>query len=137
MEEKKTSNIELGTLYDINKNIILNKTTTLTDGEINSKKEIIKNFITDTCNYYYMLLCNERKDYTVFDFHYYGGNVKGNGTQIQCANCLVDECLANRGEVRAIDLTQNKDAIEIWLAIDSEAYLYYFFPYDNGVISDF
>ena len=136
-ENKSTSNIELGTLYDVNKNIILNHATALTEGELNSKKEIVKNFITDTGNFYYMLLCNERKDYTVFDFHYYGGNVKNNGTQIQCAKCLVDECLTNRGEIRAIDLTKDKDAIEIWMVIDNDAYVYYFFPYDNGVIADF
>lgn len=137
MEKNETSNIELGTLYDVNKNIVLNKITALVEGEINSKKEIIKNFIIDTNNFYYMLLCNERKDYTVFDFHLQGGNIKGNDTQIKCANCLVDECLKNRGEIRVIDLTKDKQAIEIWLVIDNEAYLYYFFPYDMGVIADF
>lgn len=137
MEENKTSSIEFGNLYDINKNLVLNQTIELSEGVLNSKKEIIKNFITDTHNFYYMLLCNERKDYTVFDFHLYGGNEKDNGTQIKCANCLVDECLKNRGEIRGIDLTQDKDAIEIWMIIDDEAYVYYFFPYDNGVIEDF
>ena len=36
-----------------------------------------------------------------------------------------------------IDLTKNKGAIEIWLVIDGEAFMYYFFPYDAGVIADF
>ena len=134
-EDKKTTEVAIGKLYDINKNIILNNETKLSEGTLNSKKEIIKNFLANTKNFYYMLLCNERKDYTVFDFHMCG-NVT-NEKRMDCANCLVDECLTNRGEIRAIDLTEDKGAIEIWLVIDNEAYVYYFFPYDNGVISDF
>ena len=134
MEEEKQ--VVMGSLYDMNKTIIKDLPA-LEEGQLNSKKEIIKNFITDTNNFYYMLLCNERKDYTLFDFHLQGGNVKNNGTQIRCANCLIDECLKNRGKICAIDLTKNKDAIEIWLVIDGEAFMYYFFPYDAGVIADF
>ena len=110
-EDKKTTEVAIGKLYDINKNIILNNETKLSEGTLNSKKEIIKNFLTNTKNFYYMLLCNERKDYTVFDFHMCG-NVT-NEKRMDCANCLVDECLTNRGEIRAIDLTEDKGAIEI------------------------
>ncbi len=133
---EKEKQVVMGSLYDMNKTIVKDMPA-LAEGVINSKKEIIKNFITDTNNFYYMLLCNERKDYTLFDFHLAGGNVKNNGTQIRCANCLVDECLTNRGKICAIDLTKNKDAIEIWLVVDGEAFVYYFFPYDAGVIADF
>lgn len=52
----------------------------------------------------------------------------------EIANILVDECLKNRGSIRGIDLTQAKDAMEIWLVIDDDAYVYYFFPYDAAVI---
>ena len=137
MEEKKQK-IEIGNLYDINKNLILQKQCKLNEGILNSKKEIIKNFIIKTHNYYNMILCNERKDYTVFDFNrkWQCGNPSSDDPQ-KCANCLVDECLTNRGEIRGIDLTQNKDAIEIWMVIDDDAYVYYFFPYDAGVIADF
>ena len=101
---------------------------------LNSKKEIIKNFIMNkTDNFYFMLLCNERKDYTIFDFDGWKSSEKS----LNCAKCLVDECLANRGEIRGIDLTKDKTAIEIWMIIDDEAYVYYFFPYDDGVIYDF
>ncbi len=127
--------IVMGNLYDINKNII--KTLpNLDEGALNSKIIIIKDFIANTKQFYYMLLCNERKDYTVFDFHLRGGNVE-NEIRLDCAKCLVNECLKNRGSIRAIDLTKDKDAIEIWLVIDDEVYVYYFFPYDNGVIQDF
>lgn len=121
-----TKEIELfGNLYDINKNLVAQNEIKLSEGILNSKKEIIKNFINKTNNNYYMLLCNERKDYTVFH---------NNNLSMETAKILVDECLINRGEIRGIDLTKNKDAIEIWLMIDEEAFVYYFFPYDMGVI---
>lgn len=126
--------IGVGTLYDINKELVQKNGYELNEGILNSKKEIIKNFIDKDFNYYYMLLCNERKDYTVFEF------TEGRKWTERCrdlANCLVDECLKNRGEIRGIDLTKGKDAIEIWMSINGDSYVYYFFPYDNGVITDF
>lgn len=126
--------INAGTLYELNKSMVEKNTKELNKGVLNSKKEIIKNFIDKDFNYYYMLLCNERKDYTLFEFT---EGKKWTERCMDCANCLVDECLANRGEIRSIDLTKDKDAIEIWLSIEGESYVYYFFPYDEGVISDF
>ena len=132
-EENKKS-IEFGTLYDINKNIVKQNELKLDEGVLNSKKEIIKNFIMSKSeDFYFMLLCNERKDYTIFDFKDY----KTQERSFNCAKCLIDECLINRGEIRGIDLTKDRDAIEIWMIIDGEAYVYYFFPYDSGVIYDF
>ena len=125
-DNNSTKEVELfGNLYDINKNIVAQNETKLSEGILNSKKEIIKNFINKTNNNYYMLLCNERKDYTVFH---------NNNLSMETAKILVDECLINRGEIRGIDITKNKDAIEIWLMIEDEAFVYYFFPYDMGII---
>lgn len=127
----ETKKIELfGNLYDINKNLVAQNEIKLSEGILNSKKQIITDFIKKQNNYYYMLLCNERKDYTVFHWH----NICNNDNAKEIAKILVDECLFNRGEIRGIDLTKNKDAIEIWLMIDEEAFIYYFFPYDMGVI---
>lgn len=130
LEKKKMSDISLGTLYDVNKNLVLKNEIELTDGVVNSKKEIITNFMRQINNAYYMLLCNEKKDYTVFKM-----NDKDNDDSIrEIVSILVDECLKNRGEIRGIDLTKDKDAIEIWLIIEDEAYCYYFFPYDAAII---
>lgn len=130
LEKKKMSDISLGTLYDVNKNLVLKNEIELTDGVLNSKKEIITNFMRQMNNAYYMLLCNEKKDYTVFRM-----NDKDSDDSIrEIVSILVDECLKNRGEIRGIDLTKDKDAIEIWLIIEDEAYCYYFFPYDAAII---
>ncbi len=139
MEEKiETREIALGTLYDLNKTLVEKGEIELTEGILNSKKEIVKNFIIDTNNSYYMLLCNEQKDYTIF-------NITTCDCENKCANChkskikecvniLVDECLKNRGIIKGIDITKDKGSIEIWLSIDGEAYVYYFFPYDAALI---
>ena len=129
-QESKENTFEMGTLYDVNKNLILQNEKPLDEGQLNSKIIIIKDFIDKMNNNYYMLLCNERKDYTVFDF----SGWKLPNKYLDCANCLVNECLKNRGEIRGIDITQDKQAIEIWLVIDNEAYCYYFFPYDKAII---
>lgn len=130
-DSNDTKEIELfGTLYDINKNIVAQNEIKLSEGILNSKKQIITDFIKKQNNYYYMLLCNERKDYTVFHWK----NICNDNDAKEIAKILVDECLTNRGEIRGIDLTKNKDAIEIWLIIEDEAFVYYFFPYDMGII---
>jgi len=129
-ENNEKKEIEFGTLYDINKNIVKQNEIKLSEGVLNSKKQIIADFIKKCNNYYYMLLCNERKDYTVFRWV----NISNDNDAKEIAQILVDECLTNRGEIRGIDLTKTKDAIEIWMVIDDEAYVYYFFPYDNAII---
>ena len=129
-ENNEKKEIEFGTLYDINKNLVKQTEIKLNEGVLNSKKQVITDFMKKCNNYYYMILCNERKDYTVFHWI----NLCNNNDAKEISKILVDECLTNRGEIRGIDLTKNKDAIEIWMVIDNEAYVYYFFPYDNAII---
>lgn len=126
-KEKDTTKISLGTLYDMNKNLVEKYGNKLSEQEILNKKDLIKTFIQNTKNKYYMLLCNEEKDYTVFNTNY-------KEDFFEMINILVDECLVNRGVIKGIDLTSDKMAIEIWLSIDKESYCYYFFPYDDGII---
>lgn len=126
------SELNLGTQYEFSKDMV-KQLPNLTEGQLNSKKEIVKNFLRKSLNNYYMLLCNEQKDYTVFRIT--NNEEKDRDEQKQeIVNILIDECLPNRGGIRGIDLTEQQDAIEIWLYIDEEAYVYYFFPYDEAVI---
>lgn len=133
-EETKQTEFALGTLYDLNKGLVQQNEVKLSEGVLNSKKEVIKNFLVKTNNNYYMLLSNERKDYTIFtmgsnDSYTYEDKSK------RLVSILVDECLVNRGEIRGIDITKDKGAIEIWMSIEEESYVYYFFPYDTAIIN--
>lgn len=124
---KKKSKVELGSLYDINKSIVENNLPDMTKEEIDICKTEVCDFIFHTDNQYYMLLCNDRKDYTIF-------NLTDRESNVEATNILLDECLPNRGNVKSIALTETGDAIEIWISINKESYCYYFFPYDMGVI---
>ena len=142
-KKKKKNNtnrqVSLGTsLYDMNKSLIEKQIPDLTDEEMQNKKTLIIDFINDTGNQYYMLLCNDRKDYTIFrreinendDFL---DNIEAPDRD-RLWNVLVDECLPNRGRTKSIELTENQDAVEIWISIEGESYCYMFFPYDTAII---
>ena len=126
-EKKETSKVSIGTLYDLNKAVVV-KEISLTGEKLEEKKSLIIDFLKSTKNTYYMLLCNERKDYTVFRLENQEQSLK------KLADCLIDECLLNRGLIKGIDITKLNDAIEIWLSIEEEAFVFYFFPYDAAII---
>ena len=130
IKKKKTSNITLGTNYDFNKDLVEKYEVVLTEEEIKKKKETIADFIEKKeNNFYFMLLCHEKRDYTLFNFIDY----KAIDTSRICADEIVN-CLNNRGKIKGIDVTKDNNAIEIWISNGKEAFVYYFFPYDSGVI---
>ena len=120
MEEKeKETTFELGTLYDVNKNIVQTSEKELSQGVINSKKEEIKNFLEKTNNEYYMLLCHEKRDYTLFDLGYetyYAYKEKCTdrkqtivfATSIEHSNDLANEFKNNGIKAMSIDSTLDK-----------------------------
>ena len=69
------------------------------------------------CSYFTLFEhCNENWD--VFNF-----------------NAAVIECAQDLGEIKYCELTENKDAIEIWVTHEElGATCLYLFPYDNGVV---
>ena len=125
---KKQHTISLGSNYEINKNLVERYEKELTEEELIQKKTIVAEFVKSKNQSYYTLLCNDRKDFTVFLIE------QTDDKRAAAADVLIDECLKNRGVIKGIDLTQAEDAIEIWLSIDGESYCYYFFPYDEAVI---
>lgn len=120
-------NIKMGTLYDMNK-IAVSKEKPLSNKEFAQKLYDIKQFCISCPDQYFMLLNRENYDFTLFNL----------GKTIHKINKIIyddlKECLQNRGKVISIDLTENKDAYEIWIKINNEVFVYYFFPYDQGVI---
>lgn len=125
--------INMGTLYNLNKDIML-KQEPISLKEWSDKSKEIVEFCKKTQNQYYMLLNRETYNFTLFDF-----SSKNNHSSLNTRKLIYNElkiCLLNRGEVLSIELTQQEDAYEIWIRDDEQNILvYYFFPYDNGVIS--
>ena len=89
------------------------------------EKNLTINSLHAKCNnIYYMLYGKEISYFTLFrviDSDYFGYEVI--------------ECLKNIGAIKAIDFTETKDAIEIWVENENdEPTCLYLFPYDNGIV---
>lgn len=120
--------VVLGTVYEINKNL-MRREEKLSKPAFANKLKLVKNFFLKNGKYF-MLLCNDCKDYTVFVME---GKTDESGEQ---AIKDLKECLVNRGETLSIDYAPgDQNAFEIWIRDDSsEPFCYYLFPYDNAVI---
>jgi len=118
--------IKGNSLYDANKQLVLDNEKPLTHLELARKQEMLEDFFKEEVTEYAMLLCHDRRDYTVFHLN---GAHAAHIAASETIGCCID-----RGEILGIDLTDNKDAYEIWLKVNDEAFCYYLFPYDQAVI---
>ena len=122
--------IELGNLYDINKEL-MKKEKSLDLIAFNTKINKIAREMFIACEnndkHYWMLLCNERRDFTLF-------NIIASEEIAYITNEL-RPTLLNRGSILSIDKQEN-NAWEIWIRDNEteENFVYYLFPYDNAVI---
>lgn len=119
--------IPMGTVYDMCK-IEHNTMPILTKDLVKKGLQDLELKVFIACGKkYFMLLCNERRDYTLFNFN-------GKACYDDATNDLL-ECLVNRGDI--IDIQVNEDKVgEIWLRTldDQEIHCYHLFPYDEGVL---
>ena len=119
------SNIVLG-LYDLNAQILA-QLPPITD--FDEKCKLIEEFIHNTNNNYYMMYGKNISYFTVFCRK----NFNGEFTTVGDA---VITCLENVGLVKSIDLTESKDAIEIWVTTPEDVTTcLYLFPYDMGLVT--
>lgn len=122
----------LGNLYDMNKAMIL-KEKPLKNKALDDAFDKVEGYIDKTKNNYYMLLCNELRDYTVFNL--VTKTVPIINTYEITKNEL-KECCKNRGRIYSVTEDKQNGGIEIWIKTteDDELHVYYFFPYDAAVI---
>jgi hypothetical protein len=126
------------TLYEVNKQIIEQEgamkeediKTAFANGGLVSTF-FSKNFASLGEQHWYMLLCYEKRDFTVFDIYFELSSCFANAVE------SLQECIQNRGSLYSIEKdTSGQDALEIWIK-DSETgelNCYYLFNYDEGVI---
>lgn len=118
--------INLGSLYELNKQAVA-KLNPLSILDLNIKiAEVAEDLYLKSLQgkSYWMLLCNDRKDYTVFIVFSKEGMIEE-----------LRPTLQNRGQIISID-KQPDENYEIWIR-DSETaenFVYYLFDYSNGVI---
>lgn len=130
-EEKK---INLGTLYDMNIQLMQNAEPLSEEVLKELLSERIEYFFLDKLDKYFMLLNKELSDYTIF----YLGSKRDITTERVTAGFR--ECLENRGKILSMELTKDNSAVEIWLRIGGDKdqnnviRAYYLFPCDSCVI---
>lgn len=121
-------------LYDMNKQLVLQNCEVLTEAHLKDEMAGIAawfSFEKESC--YFMLLCHELRDYTIFHF---------NSSSKKCYDASMEllEVLQNRGEI--VNISYEERAYSIWITREEEvegeavraAYLYHLFPYDLGVV---
>ena len=113
-------------LYDMNKQII-SQLPTYSPEQLEEAKDTIVGYVSDRQHKdeYYMLLCHDLKYFTIFVRH---TNPKEN-----IEDALLD-CIHNVGEIKSIERSADEQALEIWVTVDGEAYVMYFFDYGRGIV---
>ena len=114
--EKNTQEMEMN-LHDLNKAVIA-AMPELPKEIVKEKMENILSFARGVNDKYFMLLSNEKRDFTIFK-----SEIKNDKL---ISNLL--EVIESRGTIKAIDAVEG--AFEIWI----EDTFYAFFPYDLGVV---
>lgn len=116
-------------LYEMNK-MVLGQLPKLDAKAIAEAKTAIYDYVHDKdhADDYYMLLCHELKYFTVF----VNDENCDDGNSIEIA--LMD-CLSYVGEIKSIERTEDKQAIEIWVTTpEDDTYVMYFFDYGRGIV---
>lgn len=119
-----TKEIDTGlTMYEINKNL-MKEDKPLDPIAINIAVKKTADGVLASFKKYWMLLCRERNDYTVFI-------VNGSNNLEK----ELKETLLNRGYLLSID-KQEDGNFEIWIrdSITEENFVYYLFDYTFGII---
>ena len=121
--EDKTLEQPTMSLYEYSKQVVANEVPM--DPILFNKKmiEVSMDMVEHT---YMMLLCHDRRDYTIFHIA---------NTDKKIAAKEISETLCNRGKILLVD-KQKDGSWEIWIrdSLTDENFAYYLFPYDDGVV---
>ena len=111
-------------LYSLNKNI-MNQMKPINEQEINE----LKNSVNALSEYgmYFMLLCKDYNYYTIFH-----KNFPSIISTDSFANMVIILC-QELGDIIGWENT-DQGAIEVWIKINDEAYCFYLFQYDAGIV---
>ena len=112
------------TQYDLNKMIVSQLPSKVTNGQLKECKALLKDF--GGKDSVFMLLCN--------DIHYYTVIQHVGGSENAQFHNVVIELLQDNGEIKFIDFDSTKEAVECWIQNDNGVYMFLLFPYSWGIV---
>ena len=133
-EKPEVEDISIGTLYDVNKQMVAETCSQLSKTKIREKKRFIQKFFFDKKNEFYMLLCNVIRYFTLLRLE---GNKENPIADITIQ--AADEVIRIFNEdldapIYSIEDDGSGEAIEIWVKYEDEMIAFFLFPYDLGLI---
>ena len=120
-------------LYELNRSMIKQQGP-LEEKDIKLKMNMLKEF-SNTFEKYSLLYGREINYFTLF--------VKDENWELESLGIGIIECLNNIGTIYSIEYTKEKDAIEIWVEVETNTdteenekliTCIYLFPYDAGIV---
>ena len=130
---KKTSEVSLGNLYDMNKQL-MEQEEPINDAELQLAKEHLRTWLTHNFkSKYFMLLCHELRDYTLFNLDKTSTWTIAKPDSIMTAANDIIECMTNRGTLLTVD-DQGNNTWELWIRNPEGCFAYYLFPYGDAVL---
>ena len=123
--------VSLGNVYELNKNLI-KQLKPMNDIEIAAMYGKIETWLRSDkqkSNFYYMLMCREKYDFTIFNLN----TSNSENPEYEAIKEIFDIAFS-RGKIIEICQDEHGTAYEFWLLIEDEVFLYLLFPYDQGVI---
>lgn len=130
---KQTSEVSLGNLYDMNKQL-MEQAPALTETEITLAQTHLREWIANNFKQkYFMLLCHELRDYTLFNLDKTNTWAAAHYSNVQLAASDMIECMTNRGTLISIE-DQPDNTWELWIRNSEGCFAYYLFPYGEAVL---
>ena len=131
---KQTSEVALGNLYEMNKQIMENEPPISKEERKSAKNHLVEWLMNTFNKKYLMLLCHELRDYTVFNLDKTSSEPLLPAVKAGAIAEDIFECMTNRGQLISFDEVQG-NAWEIWIRKSSkECFVYYLFPYGEAVL---
>lgn len=128
-----TSEVSLGNLYDMNKQL-MEKEPEISSTELQLAREHLRTWLTKNFDQkYFMLLCHELRDYTLFNLDKTNSWKTAKPQSIFEAAEDILECMINRGCLLVVD-QQEDGAWELWIRNHEGCFAYYLFPYGEAVL---
>ena len=132
MDMTENGDLSTGSLYKLNQQAY-DRIPTMNNKEIKEQLTNLYEWVYEQKCDYTMLLCHERRDYTILHYKNRESNTYKNGIFLD-----LKECLSNRGKLIDVRYLQDQEAWEILLRIfenkSHQNYMYMFFNAEDFIV---